>query len=108
MDWQPDDGCKQYAKQLGLSADKVFEAIKLWNEQNGNNAAYASPSAFFKNWCRREADKPQRTTYSKPSSVNFGVAERKQFTSEEWAEQSDFWKKWYRQNRPAALPKGIT
>lgn len=107
VDWQPDDDCKQYAKQHGLSADSVWQSIQLWNEQNGNKAAYASPSAFFKNWCRREADKPQRGTYSKPSGQNFGVAEKKRFTVAEWSELTQFWQNWYKQNRPSALPEGV-
>ena len=32
----------------------------LWDEQNGNVAAYHSPSAFYKRWCRQE--KPPRAT----------------------------------------------
>ena len=44
-----------YAKELNLDAEEIFEDIKLWNEQNGNKAKYANLDAFFMNWCRKEA-----------------------------------------------------
>lgn len=62
-DWMPDQQDVLYANELGLDANDIIEQIRLWDEQNGHKAAYASVSAFFKNWCRREADrKPKRTT----------------------------------------------
>ena len=104
-EWQLDDECRQYAKDKGLSPDSILDSIRLWDEQNGNKAAYASPSAFFKNWCKREADKPQRG-YSKPTGDNFGVAQKKVFTADEWDALSDTMKRFYKQNRPSAIPEG--
>ena len=108
-DWMPDDECIQHCKDKGLEPDAIWQAITLWNEQNGNKAAYVSPSAFYKNWCNREADrkpKPrQHTPYQKPS-IN-AVAQRKQFSQDEWDGLSVFMKDWYRQNRPSALPEGV-
>jgi|DEB0MinimDraft_10_1074344.scaffolds.fasta_scaffold15343_4 DNA-binding transcriptional MocR family regulator len=103
-EWQLDDECRQYAKGKGLSPDGIMDSIRLWDEQNGNKAAYASPSAFFKNWCKREADKPQRG-YSKPTGDNFGVAQKKVFNADEWDALSDTMKRFYKQNRPSAIPE---
>lgn len=54
-EWTPSDDDKAYAVDLGLDADDVLESIRLWDEQNGHKANYASVSAFWKTWCRREA-----------------------------------------------------
>lgn len=55
VDWSPDDADKQYATDAGLSWEDTAEDIRLWNEQNGNKAAYASCKAFWQGWVRREA-----------------------------------------------------
>ena len=55
VDWKPDEADRAYAAELGLNADDVLESIRLWDEQNGHKAAYASCSAFWKNWCRKDA-----------------------------------------------------
>ena len=107
VDWKPDDDCIKHCQDKGLSPDKVWESITLWNEQNGNKAAYVSPTAFYKQWCNREAQRKPATrqpTYQKASPND--VAQKKVFTLQEWSEQSDFWQDWYRQNRPTAIPEG--
>ena len=55
VDWSPDDTDKKYATDAGLSWEDTVEDIRLWNEQNGNKAAYASCKAFWQGWVRREA-----------------------------------------------------
>jgi hypothetical protein len=55
VDWMPDEADRKYADELGLNPDEVLESIRLWDEQNGNKATYASVTAFWKNWCKREA-----------------------------------------------------
>lgn len=55
VDWMPDEADRKYADELGLNPDEVLESIRLWDEQNGHKATYVSVSAFWKNWCRKEA-----------------------------------------------------
>ena len=57
-DWSPSDEDCQYARDHGHDPDDILTSIRLWDEANGNKAAYASPSAFWKQWVRRE--KPPR------------------------------------------------
>lgn len=59
-DWSPSDEDIAYAQQQGVDADDILESIRLWDEQNGNKAAYASVSAFWKGWCRKEGKRTQR------------------------------------------------
>lgn len=66
-----DDGLRKYAEELGLNADDVYEEIMLWDESQTKKKQYASLSAFWKGWCRREAKRSPRTfkrqqTASKP------------------------------------------
>ena len=55
VDWKPDATDQQYATDAGLDWEDTFEDIRLWNEQNGNKASYASCKAFWQGWVRREA-----------------------------------------------------
>ena len=55
VDWSPDAADQQYATDAGLDWKETFEDIRLWNEQNGNKASYASCKAFWQGWVRREA-----------------------------------------------------
>lgn len=108
-EWTPTDECIQHCKAKGLNPDTIWEAICLWNEQNGNKAAYVSPSAFYKNWCNRAADKQVSYTnrqagYSREASTD--LSQKRIFTLEEWNEQTSFWQSWYRQHRPNAIPEG--
>jgi len=70
-DWTPSEADEAYARSLGHDPASILEGIRLWDEANGNIAAKVSPSAFYKQWCRREkppraasipiaADKPDR------------------------------------------------
>lgn len=110
-EWQPTDDCIQHCKAKGLNPDEIWEQITLWNEQNGNKKKYDSLSAFYKGWVNREAKKlasrpaPQRQ-WTKAANQGAVVAQKKQFDLKEWNELTDFWKDWYRQNRPTALPEG--
>jgi hypothetical protein len=55
VDWSPDDTDKQYATELGIDWSETLTDITLWNEKNGNKAAYASCRAFWQGWLRKEA-----------------------------------------------------
>ncbi len=55
VDWSPDDTDKQYATELGIDWKETLTDITLWNEKNGNKAAYASCRAFWQGWLRKEA-----------------------------------------------------
>ena len=57
-DWTPSEADEAYARSLGHDPASILEGIRPWDEANGNVAAYVSPSAFYKQWCRRE--KPPR------------------------------------------------
>lgn len=59
-DWTPSDEDIAYAAELGLNAGEVLTDIRLWDEKNGNKAAYVSVSAFWQTWCRREAKRSPR------------------------------------------------
>ena len=70
-EWSPSDDDIAYAQQQGVDADDILTSIRLWDEQNGNKAAYASCSAFFKQWARKEGKRSQGAskgrTVGKPS-----------------------------------------
>ena len=59
-DWMPSERDKEYAESLELDWEEVLTDIRLWDEKNGNKAAYASCSAFWQGWCRREDKRAQR------------------------------------------------
>jgi len=59
-DWTPNEQDLAYAQQQGVDADDILESIRLWDEQNGNKAAYVSCSAFWKQWARKEGKRSQR------------------------------------------------
>jgi len=112
VDWQPNDDDKAYATEKGLKTDSILESIRLWDQQNGNKAAYVDCSAFWKNWCRKEAEKkPKRVTgYSRASSGNYNnysndwtPPQRKMVTAEEWKNLSENMRSYYRQNRPDVI-----
>ena len=63
MGWVPDTEDKTYATDRGLDWNDVLEDIRIWNEQGGNKAAYASLKAFWQGWVRREAKR-------RPSTAN--------------------------------------
>lgn len=121
MDWQPNELDLAYAKDKGLKPETVLEGIRLWDEQNGNKAAYLDCSAFWKNWCRRETERKPKAI-SKPSrGYNNGYnsqnsewtpPQRKMLSKDEWQNLGDNMKTYYKQNRPdliAELKKmGIT
>ena len=59
-DWMPSERDKEYAESFELDWEEVLTDIRLWDEKNGNKAAYASCSAFWQGWCRREDKRAQR------------------------------------------------
>ena len=69
VDWKPDATDQQYATDAGLDWEYTFEDIRLWNEQNGNKASYASCKAFWQGWVRREAKRrPGRSNRQQSAS----------------------------------------
>lgn len=69
VDWKPDATDQQYATDAGLDWEDTFEDIRLWNEQNGNKASYASCKAFWQGWVRREAKRrPARSNRQQSAS----------------------------------------
>lgn len=59
-DWMPSEVDKEYAESLELDWQEVLTDIRLWDEKNGNKAAYASCKAFWQVWCRKEDKRTQR------------------------------------------------
>lgn len=69
VDWSPDDADKQYATDLGIDWQETLTDITLWNEKNGNKAAYASCRAFWQGWVRKEAKgRPARSNRQESAS----------------------------------------
>ena len=69
VDWSPDDTDKQYATELGIDWKETLTDITLWNEKNGNKAAYASCRAFWQGWLRKEAKaRPARSNRQESAS----------------------------------------
>lgn len=69
VDWSPDDADKQYATELGIDWQETLTDITLWNEKNGNKAAYASCRAFWQGWVRKEAKgRPARSNRQESAS----------------------------------------
>ena len=69
VDWSPDDADKQYATELGIDWSETLTDIQLWNEKNGNKAAYASCKAFWQGWVRKEAKgRPARSNRQESAS----------------------------------------
>ena len=69
VDWSPDDADKQYATELGIDWSETLTDITLWNEKNGNKAAYASCRAFWQGWLRKEAKgRPARSNRQESAS----------------------------------------
>jgi len=69
VDWSPDDADKQYATDLGIDWSETLTDITLWNEKNGNKAAYASCRAFWQGWVRKEAKgRPARSNRQESAS----------------------------------------
>ena len=105
-DWTPDDACKQYATDKGLDWTETFEDIRLWNEKNGNKASYASLTAFWQQWCRKEAkDRPARLNrqqWGKDTSIKLSGG-KKIYTLAEWKQLPVSVKEHTRRNRPDAM-----
>jgi Fe2+ or Zn2+ uptake regulation protein len=69
VDWSPDDADKQYATELGIDWSETLTDIQLWNEKNGNKAAYASCRAFWQGWVRKEVKgRPARSNRQESAS----------------------------------------
>jgi Fe2+ or Zn2+ uptake regulation protein len=69
VDWSPDDADKRYATELGIDWSETLTDIQLWNEKNGNKAAYASCKAFWQGWVRKEA-KGRPARYNRQESAS--------------------------------------
>ena len=67
-DWMPSEKDKEYAESLELDWEEVLTDIRLWDEKNGNKAAYASCGAFWQGWCRREDKRAQRRSNRQQSA----------------------------------------
>ena len=112
VDWEPSQADREYAESKGLDAAEVLEAIRLWDKQNGNKAAYVDLTAFWQNWCIRDAKKkPKRVTgHSRPSSGNYNnqsndwtPPQRKMVTLDQWKTLTDGMRTYYKQNRPDVI-----
>ena len=68
VDWVPDTEDKVYATERGLDWQEVLEDIRIWNEQGGNKAAYASVKAFWQGWVRRDAKRRPRASNRQQSA----------------------------------------
>ena len=68
VDWKPDTEDKVYATDRGLDWQEVLEDIRIWNEQGGNKAAYASLKAFWQGWVRRDAKRRPRASNRQQSA----------------------------------------
>ena len=101
IDYVLDDADKQYATDKGLDWSEISEDVRLWNEKNGNKASYASCKAFWQQWCRSEAKKPQRASsgqqWGDKSKV---VSSRKMLSLNEWKNLSERMQEHYRKHRP--------
>ena len=76
-EWTPTEADLAYAKELGLDANEVLTDIRLWDEKNGNRAAYNSVTAFWQGWCRKESKRrPARSvSQQKPNYAERGLSE---------------------------------
>jgi hypothetical protein len=73
-DWEPTVADKEYAESLELDWQEVLTDIRLWDEKNGNKAAYASCKAFWQGWCRKDSKRTQRAS-NRQQSVSEGRRE---------------------------------
>lgn len=73
-DWNPTHADKEYAESLELDWQELLTDIRLWDEKNGNKAAYASCKAFWQGWCRKEA-KGSQGRLKRQQSVSGGKRE---------------------------------
>ena len=73
-DWEPTVADKEYAESLELDWREVLTDIRLWDEKNGNKAAYASCKAFWQGWCRKDSKRTQRAS-NRQQSVSEGKRE---------------------------------
>ena len=108
VEWEPNEADRQFAQSKGLDAAEVLEAIRLWDKQNGNKAAYVDLTAFWQNWCIRDAKKkPKRVTgHSKPfngQSSEWTPPKRKMVTLDQWKGLTDGMRTYYKQNRPDVI-----
>jgi DNA-binding HxlR family transcriptional regulator len=76
-EWTPTEDDLAYATELGLDANEVLTDIRLWDEKNGNRAAYNSVTAFWQGWCRKESKRrPARSvSQQKPNYAERGLSE---------------------------------
>lgn len=76
-EWTPTEADLAYATELGLDANEVLTDIRLWDEKNGNRAAYNSVTAFWQGWCRKESRRrPARSvSQQKPNYAERGLSE---------------------------------
>jgi len=107
-DWTPTDEDLAYAASKGLNGGEVLQSIRMWDQQNGNKAAYVDVQAFWRNWCMRDAkNKPKRVT-GQPRAFNSQSSEwtppqRKMVSLEQWQTMGDGLRTYYKQNRPDVI-----
>jgi hypothetical protein len=107
-DWTPSDEDLAYAADKGLNGGEVLQAIRMWDQQNGNKAAYIDVQAFWRNWCMRDAkNKPKRVTgHSRAfnsQSTEWTPPQRRMVSLEQWQEMGDGLRTYYKQNRPDVI-----
>lgn len=73
-EWHPSQTDKDYAESLELDWQEILTDIRLWDEKNGNKAAYASCKAFWQGWCRKE-DKATHRPKNRQQSASQGPKE---------------------------------
>jgi hypothetical protein len=107
-DWTPSDEDLAYAADKGLNGGEVLQAIRMWDQQNGNKAAYVDVQAFWRNWCMRDAkNKPKRVS-GQPRAFNSQSTEwtppqRRMVSLEQWQTMGDGLRTYYKQNRPDVI-----
>lgn len=107
-DWTPSDEDMAYAASKGLNGGEILQRVRMWDQQNGNKAAYVDVQAFWRNWCMREAEKaPKRVTgHSRPingQSTEWTPPQRRMISLEQWQTMGDGLRTYYKQNRPDVI-----
>lgn len=58
-DWEPSEVDREFAAGLGLSPSAVAEQFRdFWHAKAGKDGRKADWAATWRNWCRREAERP--------------------------------------------------
>ena len=95
-EWQPTDDDVQFCKDNGHDPDNIIQMIRLWDEKNGNKAAYIKPSAFYRQWVLNQR-KPH-PSQQKPTANS--VVSKSDLTRQQWDEASEALRAHWRKTRP--------